>query len=165
MHASFFLVNGVPTWDQQRVLNLPIEDILGVGVIKDLHTQTAVARDAREEIGQFGYYGANAILSVELRLGVENPFQTEFNNLLKKRFYLGPETYKTPDYSSDNSFTAPDFRPVLYWNPDVVFGMEGNPSLSFSASDDAGEYEVIVEGIGKNGEILYDKTIITIGNS
>ena len=159
----FFLVNGVPTWDQQRVLNIPIDDILGVGVIKDLKTQTNQARAARLELANFGYYGENAIMSIELKPDVPNPFQSEYNALLKKRFYLDPEAYVTPNYTTSDSFSAPDFRPVLYWNPDVVFGKEGNPGLSFSASDDAGEYEVIVEGIGKNGEILYDKTIITIG--
>jgi len=162
--APFFLINGVPTWDQQRVLNLPIKDILGVGVIKDLRTQTGQARDARKELENFGYYGANGILSIELRPDVINPFQTEFNSLLKQRFYLGAVPYIVPDYTnSDYIYTAPDFRPVLYWNPDVVFGKEGNPNLSFSASDDAGEYEIIIEGIGKNGEILYDKKSITIG--
>lgn len=163
VYAPFFLVNGVPTWDQQRVLNIPIEDILGVGVIKDLKTQTTVARDARLELENFGYYGANAIVSVELRPNVANPFQSEYNDLLKKRFYLGPEAYVIPNHTTGETFSAPDFRPVLYWNPNIVFGKEGNPSLSFSASDDAGEYEVIVEGIGKNGEILFDRKIITVG--
>lgn len=163
VYAPFFLVNGVPTWDQQRVLSIPIGDILGVGVIKDLQTQTTVARDARLELENFGYYGANAIMSVELRPNVPNPFQSEYNGLLKKRFYLGPEAYVIPNHSNEETFSAPDFRPVLYWNPNVVFGQEGNPSLSFSASDDAGEYEVIVEGIGKNGEVLFDKKVITVG--
>jgi hypothetical protein len=161
--SPFFLVNGVPTWDQQRVLNIPINDIYGVGVIKDLHTQTGEARAARLELENFGYYGANAIMSIELKPNVANPFQSEYNGLLKKRFYLGPENYVTPNYTTNETYSAPDFRPVLYWNPNIVFGKEGNPSLSFSASDDAGEYEVIVEGIGKNGEILYDKKVITIG--
>jgi hypothetical protein len=162
-YAPFFLVNGVPTWDQQRVLEIPITDIYGVGIIKDLHTETGEARAARLELLNFGYYGANAIMSIELKPNVINPFQSEYNEFLKKRFYLAPEPHVTPNYTTGKTFSAPDFRPVLYWNPDVIFGKEGNPSLSFSASDDAGEYEVIVEGIGKNGDILYDKKVITIG--
>ncbi len=163
-YAPFYLVNGVPTWDTQRVLEIPMKDIFGVGVIKDLQTETGQARDARAELERFGYFGSNGILSVELRPGVANPFQSEYNNLLKRQFYLEAQSLQIPEYTleTQKSF-IPDFRPVLYWNPNVVFAKEGNPKISFFASDDSGEYEVIVEGIGKNGEIIYGKKIISIG--
>ena len=50
----------------------------------------------------------------------------------------------------DNSRT-PDFRNLLYWNPDVELA-KGKATISFTASHHTSEYEVVVRGITALGK-------------
>jgi hypothetical protein len=71
-------------------------------------------------------------------------------------FYLPKYTLETMDSPK------PDFRPTLYWNPDVRFE-NGKASLGFFTSDEASDYVVYVEGITKEGKICYGTTSFTVG--
>ncbi len=67
-----------------------------------------------------------------------------------------------PDYSgSMKQNRLPDFRNVLYWNPDATSN-DTNSSLLFFAGDRRGDYEVIIKGHGKNGQLYYGKQAIDI---
>ena len=45
----------------------------------------------------------------------------------------------------------PDFRNLLYWNPEVTTSATGAANLSFYTSDQAGRYLVVVQGLTKAG--------------
>ena len=100
---------------------------------------------------------------MHLRPDAENPFQKEFNELLSTRLFVQPRDYPTVEYNSNSiSGQTPDFRPILYWNPLIKVGKD-KASIDFYASDDVNAYEIIVEGIGQNGEIIHARKTITVG--
>lgn len=158
-----FLINGIPTLDIERAFEIPMTDIKGIGVIKDPQNQTQ--RDQSAEVANFGYFGSNGIIVVHLRDGAKNPFETDFNHLLNTRLYLETQPYPQPDYNRRNiESPSPDFRPVLYWEP-VLNVNRARGTFDFYTSDDVGVYEIIVEGIGQNGEVIHTRQDIVLGNA
>ncbi|MDP2114640.1 MAG: hypothetical protein Q8K69_11340 [Bacteroidota bacterium] len=66
-----------------------------------------------------------------------------------------PAKFYSPKYTLENvGSPRPDFRPTLYWNPDVRIE-NGNAPLEFFTSDELSEYVVYLEGISKNGRICF----------
>jgi hypothetical protein len=69
-----------------------------------------------------------------------------------------PKKFYSPEYTLENITTAPfDFRPTLYWNPDVNFE-NGKSTIDFFTSDIPADYIVYVEGITKKGKICFGTT-------
>lgn len=160
--APLFLVDGIPTLDLEKVFEIPMSDIEGMGVMKDPQNKTQ--RDQMQEIVRFGYFGSNGVIVIKLREGVTNPFQEEFNALLSTRLYIQNRLFPQPDYNARNrDTTSPDFRPVLYWEP-LVKARRGRAKIDFFTSDDVGVYDVIVEGIGENGEVIHARQSIVLGS-
>lgn len=76
--------------------------------------------------------------------------------------YDRPAVFYSPKYTLENiNSTQPDFRPTLYWNPDVSF-VDGKASLNFFTSDVESEYVVYVEGITREGKICYGTTSFSV---
>ncbi len=160
--APLFLVDGIPTLDMEKVFEIPMTDVEGIGVMKDPQNKTQ--RDQTQEIARFGYFGSNGVIVIKLKEGVTNPFQEEFNALLSTKLYIQNRPFPEPDYNARNrNSPSPDFRPVLYWEP-LVKARRGRAKIDFFTSDDVGIYEVIVEGIGENGQVIHARQSITVGN-
>ena len=61
-------------------------------------------------------------------------------------------TFISPDNSghTEDDIRVPDFRNLLYWDPDVAIPNEGKV-ISFTTPDNEGDYEVIVRGVTEDG--------------
>ena len=70
---------------------------------------------------------------------------------------LLPSALMTPDYSDDKvkNSRKPDFRHTLYWNPFIKPLQERSTQLSFYTSDLTGVFKVTVEGLTKEGKMVY----------
>lgn len=75
-------------------------------------------------------------------------FQYEGVQLMKQYYF--------PEYSSsfEKRITSPDFRNVLYWNPEIRLDKKGNSIIEFYTSDDLNKYEIRIEGISDTGKIF-----------
>ena len=81
--------------------------------------------------------------------------------------YEGPQLpyrLNTPDYSQEKNRRSrvPDSRHTLLWNPDVRTNGKTSVRLPFDTSDLTGEFQVTVEGITKDGEVIYATTIFKV---
>ena len=56
-----------------------------------------------------------------------------------------------PVYVSDQSSTIPDFRNLLYWNPNIKLKGNKEQAISFYTSDLPGKYAVVIQGISSTG--------------
>ncbi|MBP8067616.1 MAG: carboxypeptidase regulatory-like domain-containing protein, partial [Pedobacter sp.] len=70
--------------------------------------------------------------------------------------------FYSPDYSTKTD-NRPDFRPTVYWNPNVAIDEKGNLKINYFNTDLPGKYRVVIEGIGGNRglarkEIYYEVT-------
>ena len=60
--------------------------------------------------------------------------------------------FYAPSYDNTSSTHLPDFRNVLYWNPNIILTNNNNGQVySFYTSDLPGRYAVVVQGISANG--------------
>ncbi len=81
--------------------------------------------------------------------------------LTYKTLSKSPAFYQSK-YSSKKDRT-PDFRNVLYWNPNIEFNGTSK-ELEFYTSDMTGEYEVVVHGYTKDGTPCYKRSFFKIQN-
>lgn len=155
------LVNGVPTRNIEKVLDLPIANIEGVGVIKDHKSQGQYKYN--QEALPYGAFAANGIIVIKLRPDVINPFQNDFNAMLSKEVYLRSEAY--PDGPNFEKGGGPDLRTELIWWPSLSLDRE-RTNHRIQLSDIPGTYEIIVQGFNAvGGKIKARKTFEVVRSS
>jgi hypothetical protein len=73
------------------------------------------------------------------------------------------ETFLSTEYSTSDSKKSriPDFRNTLYWNPSLISDNGGKKNVEFWTSDEAGQYEISLQGIN-NGKPVSLKKVITV---
>jgi hypothetical protein len=138
------LVDGMPA-TPGYVNTLTADRIEYIDVIKGL-SKTAV----------YGAAGANGVIAVYTKgiLGQRRANQNSVNGILNSSldgYYLAREFY-TPNYLiSPNNQGLPDFRPTLYWNPNVVIDQKSKAILEFYTAQKTSTYRMDVQGITSNG--------------
>ena len=153
-----FLVDGLEV-EWTDILYMPMGDIDKIEILKTGAT-TAM----------YGSRGADGVISVFTRTG-EEAFQNEFTRNVRGRItprvrgFKQSREFYSPQYPlnqlDEMSARKYDFRPALYWNPNVFF--ENNEaSLQFYTSDMLGHYLVVVEGISKKGKICYGTAALDV---
>lgn len=73
-------------------------------------------------------------------------------------------TLKIIEHSNSNS-RIPDFRPLLYWNPNLRTDNNGKVNIEFYSSDDIGNYIIDIQGITDDGELISYQEMITISET
>lgn len=147
-----FLLDGSPPNDFNQILFLPMSSIDRVDIIrphsfyKSKMTEVGVIAIYRKPMGQIDnrevYVKGRVMLNI-------------------KGFYKEQKFY-SPKYSLENiNNPKPDYRPTLYWNPNVSF-VNGKANLGFFTSDELTDYLVLVEGISKRGKIFFGITNFTV---
>jgi len=146
------LLDGVPVLDVTPVITYmdPI-DIDRIEVVSEWYVQ-----------GREFYYSIINMITKQSDYGhfdlpsyaIRAPFQ----------FLQYPVPFHSPDYSRENDTirTIPDFRNLLYWNPEVVTDTNGIATVSFYTSDDISDYRVVIQGITEKGLSGYMETGIKV---
>lgn len=57
---------------------------------------------------------------------------------------------------------APEYMSTLFWKPFSVVKKDGKMNFSFYTSDIKGAFTITVQGVGDNGDVLYQKKNITV---
>ncbi|MCD7901418.1 MAG: hypothetical protein LUH22_16600 [Bacteroides sp.] len=75
-----------------------------------------------------------------------------------------PVLFDAPQYPDENKRKSliPDFRHTLYWNPFAEKVNKEKTNYSFYTSDLKGEFEVVVEGFTKNGNLIYGRSTFIV---
>jgi hypothetical protein len=107
----------------------------------------------------FGNISYNGILNFTTYSGKLENYELEPNSIvLDYKGLQSQRIFNAPVYETDSQIESrlPDFRHLLYWNPNAK--IESNTKLSFYTSDVKGNFILSIQGINKNGKIL-DKLI------
>ena len=147
---ELLLLDYVPVFDLYAILEIPTERIKQISAINNTW-----------------YLGDNTLRNVVMInskgrdfAGYEFPKASIFIDYEA----LNPEnTFEAPTYENPQEISSPipDFRTLLYWNPDIK-NAKGDTSLRFYTSDNRGIYEIIVRGITKNGESCFGRGSIQV---
>lgn len=77
--------------------------------------------------------------------------QQEYNPIQEPRIFYSPD-YEQP---SQEDSRIPDYRTLLYWNPQISVNAKGEAVFSFFTGDDSGHYRIEVNGILPDGTPVY----------
>jgi hypothetical protein len=143
-NKPLILVDGVPVYDFEKVLNISSKDIERADVINTRYF--------------FSDNVFDGIVSFVTKKG--NLSAMEFDNSIFRQVYegcTGVSNFKWPDYSSlaMKESHLPDFRNTLFWEPEALSTKQGNTVVEFFTSDESTEYKIIVEGITPDGKTGY----------
>jgi hypothetical protein len=79
-------------------------------------------------------------------------------------FFQIPLEFYSPDHSSDSDSlrSLPDFRNLLYWNPQIKTDEKGTATVSFYTCDDISNYRIVVQGLDEYGLPGYAEGTISV---
>lgn len=112
--------------------------------------------------------GYSAVLSFLTKSGSDS-FYSEFRRIVQGRIVPRVRGFKqarefySPAYplQSFEDQRRPDYRPTMYWNPDVEM-INGKAAIRFFSSDMIGRFKVIVEGISRKGKPVYGTSELNV---
>ena len=108
-------------------------------------------------------FGADAgAISIYTKKGaITAVYEKQFEKFNKIGFAYTREFY-SPDYTAHPEFnkSTEDNRPTLYWNPKIKPGKNGEYSIEFYNSDRAKAFKLIIQGIDKDGRLIYKEQVI-----
>jgi len=135
------LIDGVPVYDLEKVLNINSSEIEKVDVLNDRYFISGNVLD-----------GILHFVTKKGNMGVidmdKSVFRQEYEFMQRKNEFY------SPDYSLDSlkDNHLPDFRNTLYWNPDLHTDISGKATVEFYSSDESAEYIINIEGITGDGK-------------
>ncbi len=149
-YPPLLLVDHLPVFDLEKLLLMSPKKIYRVEVLNEIFI-----------LGRISYGG---IVNVITRKGdlagidlPDNSFFFDFTSFLLQDEQAFPR-HEDQEFDSEN----PDYRNCLYWSPDIKAAPGQDLELDFFTSDNNGDYEVLIRGIGKDGSILQGKCYFSV---
>lgn len=151
------LIDGL-TSDWDRIKDVHMGDVDKIEILK-----TGFASAV------YGSEGGDGVIAIYTRMGKgEWEWKSEDDQFVRGRItprvngFEQPREFYSPKYTLENrNDPKPDSRPTLYWNPDVKF-TDGVADINFYTADKLARYNIIVEGISKNGRIIFGTSLLTV---
>jgi len=79
--------------------------------------------------------------------------------------YYRPTEFYAPVYTKKEAVVPTnertDFRPTIYWNPQIETGMDGTANVEFYTSDALTSFRATVEGFGQDGSLGRGKKVFS----
>ncbi len=130
---------------------IPIFDIGKIMAFDPLKIKKIELMDAKYFMGSMAFTGIVSMTTYRNDLaGFELDPRIQvmpYEGIQYHREFYAPKYENTAAQAS----RIPDFRNLLYWNPNVTVDATGSTQLQFFTSDQTGKYRVVVQGMSKNG--------------
>ncbi|MDU1889458.1 MAG: hypothetical protein E6767_02105 [Dysgonomonas sp.] len=121
-----------------------------------------------EDTTNFGKFVQGEMLIVTTKSGT---------GLRQVKSHTNGESFRPLGYQITKHFYSPsyetkgqldrvnaDLRTTIYWNPDVQVSKKGKAKVEFYTADAPTEYSVVIEGVTKDGKLIYKKEKILRGD-
>ncbi|MDJ1473676.1 hypothetical protein [Xanthocytophaga flava] len=145
------LLDGIPVFDTDKIMGFDPLKIKKLEVI-----------DGRYFLGHLMFKG---LVSYSTYKGDLAGFELDphalvqaYEGMQNKREFYCPK-YDTP---ATRASRLPDFRNLLYWNPEVHTESDGKKKLDIYSSDQQGKYLVVIQGITSDGKTGYTYTTFDV---
>jgi len=146
------LIDNLPVFNNEEIVKIHPTNIKSIDVINKTYV-----------IGDYIFSGVILINTKTNNFaGVKFPDESVFVEYTS----ITPSVqYISPQYNSEEKLLcrAPDFRNLLYWNPNITLKNDSN-TVSFYCSDHCSEYEIIIRGVTKNGTHCFGSSSFTVKN-
>jgi hypothetical protein len=104
---------------------------------------------SRYNYGELIFPGILAVFSKNNEIKNIQPSSTALRTQLET--FHPYSVFNSPSATIKNSAHHPDFRQLLYWNPEIEISNNKNQIPEFYASDHSGNYIIRIEGISSEG--------------
>jgi TonB-dependent SusC/RagA subfamily outer membrane receptor len=130
--------------------NIPASNIESISVLKDA-SATAI----------YGCMAANGVILITTTSGngyfknIKKNFTPVYSGYMisPRKLSVTKEFYYPVYKENDIPEIREDFRPTIYWNPNITTSTAGEAKVEFYASDEITTFRAISEGIGSSGEV------------
>lgn len=116
----------------------------------------------------YGSMGGGGLIVITTRRGDEprkyaaNLYTPGIATISPKGYAVVREFY-SPDYGvAQKNPNMADLRTTVYWKPDLVTDEKGETTASFYTADEAGRYQIIVEGMDLNGRMGHKAVLVEV---
>ncbi len=135
------LLDGVPVFDADRIIAADPLKIKKIEVVTRKYFQGSLVASGIISLASY----TNDLEGFPLD---PHSLILEYDGLQLQREFYSPE-YDKPDQHGNR---IPDFRNVLYWNPNIRLREMGTKQISFYTSDRKGKYIGVIQGITTEGK-------------
>jgi hypothetical protein len=145
------LLDGIPIFDADEIIELDPLKIKKIETVRKRFLK--------------GVLNCSGIVSFSTYNGDLDGYQLNKKALVVEYDGVQPlKEYSTPTYDiiTEENIRMPDYRNVLYWNPQFETDENGEAILEFYTSDDASVYEIRVEGLSSNGRPVFNNSFIEV---
>lgn len=142
-YDPLLLLDGVPMFDVDRFMTMDPLKLSKLDVIPNTYFLGSIRADG---VASFISYNGD-MAEFEPDAGA---LVVDYEGLqLHREFY-------SPDFSLPELLNSriPDFRNVLYWQPDLTTDKNGKGAVTFYTSNQPGQYRVVIHGITRNGKAV-----------
>lgn len=146
VHKQYFtedpliLIDGIPVFDTDRIIHFDPLKVKRADVVNRMYF-----------LGPLTFPG---IISFSTYTHDLSGFEVDpkalivaYDGVLEKREFYVPNY----DQKKRNSERLPDFRNLLFWTPSVKIAPGSPTKIEFNASDQPGNYRIILQGLSKDG--------------
>jgi hypothetical protein len=145
------LLDGMPVLDTDILLNTDATTVKKVSIVNHRYFIGSVVYNGIVDVSTYrGNFGGFDIDPKALVI--------DYEGLQRMR------TFNSPDYSTAQRKDSrlPDFRNVLYWQPDIETDVDGNQVISFYTSDKKGNFIGVIHGMTNDGRMGSKTFSITV---
>jgi len=148
---SFCLIDGVPVKNQEKILEMNAERVERI----DVENRDVFVKN----------YKIGKVFSLITKEGDMGAFDFD-KRIFRQSFqsYQPEFDFNSPDYTQADlkASRLPDFRNVLYWNPNITFNDQNRSEVKFFTSDENAVYKIVVEGINSAGMIEHKEISLEV---
>jgi len=141
------LIDNIPTFDISKIKNIKISKVEKIDII-----------NSKYYLGTHVFYGV-----IKITTKTDDFAGLQFKNSGIFAEYKGIEQQNSEQYFKNSNITSdikPDFRTLLYWNPNLKISNK-KEGISFRTSYCKGTYNICIKAYNTKGEIFYgNKQII-----
>jgi hypothetical protein len=137
------IVDGVPLTDINTILPW------GTSKIKKVEVQVEP-----RYFGDVGFESGIILISTK-KMDFWSNVENKNTYIYSVPCFQKPIVFSFPNYAIDNFMTNPDFRQILFWEPNIVLNTNDQGKYEFYTSDEAGLYEVVLSGFTSKKEPIY----------
>jgi hypothetical protein len=134
-----FIIDGSPTYDLSKFLNLNPADVQSIDVIS-----------SHKNLNVFGNIGSFGVLVVKSKTGKEVAFEKQ--NVFKLKGFQKDYIKSYPVYNKPDNNEIPDFRSTIYWSPLNKTNAQGIGQFEFFHSDDVTDFIINIQGLHETGQ-------------
>ena len=142
--APWYVVNGYLVTDEALVLSIPANNIEKIAFFYRRNTLVQQFPPMMLRSG---------VLVIDTKENKIFPFLLNAsNNFTYDGFYL-PRNFETYlQQTLDKLEQTPDFRPLVFWSPQIITDQKGNASIAFTATDAISQFLIQAEGASNQGK-------------